>query len=69
MSEVDRRVATPKAETAQNEPATCTTRLPPPKLDGDDDEIESQTIWQDAMIPPLPLQSQTSPPDHIRDKA
>jgi hypothetical protein len=45
--------------------------LPPPKLDIDgDDEIVSQTIWQDPLYPPLAEpQSHVSPPDHIRDKA
>jgi hypothetical protein len=45
------------------------TRLPPPKLEIDG-EIESQTIWQERVNPPLPEpQSHVSPPDHIRDKA
>ena len=45
------------------------TRLPPPNLDIDG-EIESQTIWQDPVNPPLAEpQSHVSPPDHIRDKA
>ena len=70
----DRRVATPVIETDHEEPAACITRLPPPKLlDGDDEvdnEMESQTILQDPVIPlvpPLLPQSHTSPPDHMRD--
>ena len=68
----DRRVATPVIETDQEEPTACMTRLPPPKLLDGDDEMESQTILQDPVIPLLPPllpQSHTSPPDHMRDNA
>ena len=71
----DKRVATPVIETDHEEPEACMTRLPPPKLDCDDEvdnEMESQTILQDPVIPlvpPLLPQSHTSPPDHMRDSA
>ena len=71
VSEDDKRVATPKADTAHDEPAACMTRLPPPNPEEVERESASQTCRHGGTVLTLATtspQAHVSAPDHKSDK-